>query len=154
MDNIFEKSLTEQNIDFNRYMTAPTIFNNVLWSCTAEGDTAYYQGLYSFWDTEEKVSDLKVIPKNHHLIDKYNGTREAETLKWFSNEYYGVQDLGGDSLQFNDLRYGSMSEREDDYVFYFILKENEEGILEVREPRERDIEEGMLDEFWERIKGK
>ena len=154
MDNIFEKSLTEQNIDFNRYMTAPTIFNNVLWSCTAEGDSVFYQGLYSFWDTEEKVTDLKVIPKNHHLIDKYAGTREAETLKWFSNEYYGVQDLGGDSLQFNDLRYGSMSQREDDYVFYFILKEDENGKLEVKEPRERDVEEGILDEFWERLKGK
>lgn len=154
MDNIFEKSLIEQNIDFNRYMTAPTILNNVLWSCTAEGDTAYYQGLYSFWDTEEKVTDLKVIPKNHHLLDKYAGTREAETLKWFSNEYYGIQELGGDSLQFNDLRYGSMSQKKDDYVFYFILSENEEGKLEVKEPTERDIEEGVLDEFWERIKGK
>lgn len=154
MDTIFEKSLTEQNIDFNRYMTAPTIFNNVLWSCTAEGDTAYYQGLYSFWDTEEKVTDLKVIPKNHHLLDKYAGTREAETLKWFSNEFYGIQDLGGDSLQFNDLRYGSMSQKEDDFVFYFILKENEEGKLEVKEPSERDVEEGVLGEFWERMKGK
>lgn len=154
MDNIFEKSLTEQNIEFSRYMTGPTILNNVLWSCTAEGDSVYYQGLYSFWDTEEKVSEFSVIPKNHELIEKYNGTREAETLKWFSNNYYSVQDMGGDSLKLNDLRYGSVSVKEDDFVFSFILKEDENGNLEVTQPRERDIDDGMLSDFWERIKGK
>lgn len=152
MDSIFEKSLQTENLEINRYMTAPTILNNVLWSCTAEADSVYYQGLYSFWDSEEKVKNLRVIPKNHHLLDRYEDTREAKTLKWFSNDYYSIQDLQ-DSLKFNDLRYGSMSVDKEDYVFYFIIKEDENGKPVVSQPRERDVEENQLDSFWERIKG-
>jgi len=110
--------------------------------------------LYSFWDTEEKVKELRIVPKNHHLIDKYDGTREAETLKWFSNNYYNVEQLGGDTLKLNDLRYGSMSVKENDFVFSFLLIEDKNGKLEVTQPTDRDVKDGMLSDFWERIKGK
>lgn len=153
MDSIFENTLRAEKISYTRYMTAPTILNNVLWTGTAETDSAYYQGLYSFWDTEEKVKDLKRYPKNHHLLEAYDGSRETRILKWFSNNYYNIQQLGGDTLKFNDLRYGTISTGEGDFVFFFHLCENEEGVLEVTQPRERDIEEGALEEFWKRIKG-
>lgn len=154
IDAIFERTLVTEQIDYKRYMAAPTILNNVLWSCTAEGDTAYYQGMYSFWDKEETVKDIRVIPKNHELLDKYRGTREVNTLTWFSNDYYNVEQQDDGSLRYNDLRYGSMTVEDNDFVFYFILKEDENGVLEVTQPRERDVKEGTLSAFWERIKGK
>lgn len=154
MDNIFEKSLTEQNIDFERYMTAPTILNNVLWSGTAETEDAFYTGLYSFWDTEPRITEFRKFEKNHELLAPFEGSRELRILKWFANDYYNVQRIDGSRVQLNDLRYGTMSIDKDDFVFYFHLHENSDGSIEVTQPRDRAVEEGAFAELWTRIKGR
>ena len=154
MDNVFEKSLVEQNIDFNRYMTSPTILNNVLWSGTAETEDAFYQGLYSFWDTEPRITEFRRFPKNHELLAPYDGSRETRILKWFSNDYYNVMQRADGKLQFNDLRYGTMTTGEDNFVFFFWLEEMPDGSLSVTQPDERDVGENVMNDLWMRIKGK
>ena len=89
---------------------------------------------------------------------------DVQTLTWFSNNYYAIHQKKDGTLQYNDLRFGTLnSEKYDpkDFVFHFILEEKE-GILKASE-RQRggapeEGEEGpqmsdLLGQLWERIKG-
>jgi len=156
IDKVFERSLEKQEIVYERYMTSPTIFNNVLYHCLAEGDTAFYSGLYSIFDEGEGITEMNVYPKRHHLLDGYQNDPSIETLKWFSGGYYNIIDLGGGKLQLNDLRYGALGEKaesEKDFVFRFILEEKN-GKIEAHQTREGNADERTFASLWERMKGK
>ena len=156
INQVFEKSLQAQGIEYDRYMTSPALFTNFLWSGTAEGEDAYYQALYSVFDKDPLIPKFRVFPKNHEMIEQYNDERAIKILKWFSNDYYSIMMRGDGKLQFNDLRFGTFKEddevREDDFIFRFILEEKD-GVLDAHEgPRDRG--DGIFKSLFERIKGK
>ena len=155
VNEVFENSLAEQGFEYQRYMTAPTIFNNVLWHCIAEGDSVYYQGLYSLMDAEPRLSMWNKFPKNHEWIDAYEDDRSIKTLKWFSNNYYSIIRREDGKLQLNDLRFGVFGEKavsENDYIFHFILEEKN-GKIEAHQSREQPEMEKAFGQLWQRIKG-
>ena len=156
VNRVFESSLQRDGITYERFMTSPTIFNNVLWQGVAEGDTAYYHGMYSILDSKPEVLSFSVIPKNHHLIDGHEDDRSIRILRWFSSGYYSILERSDGQLQLNDLRFGSMGEsfdRPEDFVFHFILEEKD-GVFIARESWEGDRgREGAFERLWERIKG-
>ena len=112
--------------------------------------------MYSLWDKEPKVSGMKAIPKNHHLLDQFGEDRNIEILKWFSDGYYNVEQLPDGRLKFNDLRYGTFGDSRDetaDFVFSFYIEETDKG-LKVSGNRERPDNAGQaFSDLWERIKG-
>ncbi|NNE29275.1 MAG: hypothetical protein HKN16_06545, partial [Saprospiraceae bacterium] len=157
--SIAEKALVEKGVEFNRFMVSPTILNNYLWNVVAEGDTAYYQTLYSVNDRPATLGKPRIFPKNHHLTEKYDGERPYEILKWFSNGYYSIMKRRDGLLQFNDMRFGTFGDvdgkDEDHYIFRFALREKD-GELEAFQPvdeGERDIRSAFL-ELLEGIKGR
>ena len=155
VNEVFENSLAEQGFEYQRYMTAPTIFNNVLWHCIAEGDSVYYQGLYSLMDQEPRLSVWNKFPKNHEWIDAYKDDRSIKILKWFSNDYYNIIRREDGNLQLNDLRFGIFGEKavsENDYIFHFILEE-ENGKIDAHQSREQPEMEEAFGQLWRRIKG-
>ena len=156
VDRVFESSLQRDGITYERFMTSPTIFNNVLWQGVAEGDTAYYHGMYSILDRKPAVLSFSVIPKNHHLIEGHEADRAIRILRWFSNGYFSILERPDGQIQLNDLRFGSMNQsfdRPEDFVFHFILEEKD-GELTAHEAweRERDTK-GAFSQLWERMKG-
>ncbi len=156
VDQVFEASLQRQGIAYERYMTSPTILNNLLWQGVAEGDSAYYHGMYSIFDARPEVAHFTAIPKNHHLMDRLPPSRDVEVLQWFSDGYYSVLPKGDTALQYNDLRFGSLNnsfERPEDFVFHFILTE-ENGTVRAQQSRERPKGAGdALGRLWERMMG-
>ncbi|MCB0589228.1 MAG: hypothetical protein KDD06_28335, partial [Phaeodactylibacter sp.] len=156
VNQVFERSLQRDGITYERFMTSPTIFNNVLWQGVAEGDTAYYQGMYSILDSKPEVLNFTVIPKNHYLIRGHEEDRSIRILRWFSNDYYSILRRPDGQLQFNDLRFGSIGQsfdRPEDFVFHFLLEEKN-GVFIARESWERDRDMGAaFSQLWERIKG-
>ncbi|MCB0589211.1 MAG: metal-dependent hydrolase [Phaeodactylibacter sp.] len=156
VNQVFERSLQRDGITYERFMTSPTIFNNVLWQGVAEGDTAYYQGMYSILDSKPEVLNFTAIPKNHYLIRGHEEDRSIRILRWFSNDYYSILRRPDGQLQFNDLRFGSIGQsfdRPEDFVFHFLLEEKD-GEFTARESWERDRDtEAMFSQLWERIKG-
>lgn len=156
VNDVFESSLRERGIAYERYMTAPTILNNVLWQGIAETDSSYYYALYSLFDDDPRVDSFEVIPKNHHLMYPYRDERAYRILRWFSNGYYSIVLLPDGRLQFNDLRFGTIRRSDTDdenYVFKFIL-EKRDGRLEAfqEEASRRDLD-GAFEYLWERAKG-
>jgi inner membrane protein len=157
VDKIFENSLEKEKIEYSRYTSTPTIFNNFLWHCLAEGEDEYYTGMYSFFDSEPLVKDLVSIPKNHELVDQWQGDEALEVLKWFSKDYFAIMTLKDGSLQYNDLRYSTVTgswDSPEDYIFNFKLQEKE-GKLDVS--THRGSEDGNVREAFtnllDRIKG-
>ncbi len=156
VNSVFEQQLVKQNIDYNRFIVGPTIFNNVLWNATVETDSVYYQGQYSLFD----INDIQFNPieKNHNYIDDSSVDRTIEILKWFTSEYYNIIERKDRKLQFNDLRYGTFKGKgdgENDYIFRFVLDKREDGyFVEVAKggPEEGD-EKQMISQLWHRIKG-
>lgn len=156
VDHIFEKSLHEHGIAYHRMMTMPTIFNNILWQGVAEGDTAYYRGMYSLLDKQPRVLEFDTIPKGHKLLAGHEEDRAMKIISWFSDGYYNVLRRKDGALQINDLRFGGISDKlrsESDYVFKFIVEEKP-GAWDAHESREQPPDFGKAwREFWQRVRG-
>jgi len=155
VQEIFEHEFKAQNIEVTRMMTSPTIFNNILWSCTAEANDAYYVGLYSFYDTVPVK--FSKIEKQHTLIQNIDSDPTITTLRWFSDNYFCIDIVDG-NLLFNDLRFGAYFDKEGnntDYIFSFLLEE-EDGKYELVETiigPPKDQEQEYIDNFFARIWG-
>ena len=158
INRVFSESLGTQGIAYDRFMTNPTILNNVLWYGAADTDSVYYVGLYSLFDKDKKIDFIKVR-KNEELLDAKSDDHTVQTLKWFSDGYYNVIIRKDGLPQMNDLRYGSMnleSMDENDYIFRFPLQLDENGYYSIKDaeggPPEGDERE-MMKSLFERIKG-
>lgn len=158
-NSVFEDTLQQQGVEYSRYMTGPTILNNVLWyACADTGDT-YTYGLYSFLD-EDPTFKLETIPKNHTVLNAHPDDRILNILKWFTNGYYNVMTRRDGRLQINDLRYGTLrlgKPTEDDFVFRFPVDPDSNGYYILKEagqgpPAERRNAK-TFSELWGRIKG-
>ena len=78
VDSVWEKSLEEANIEYNRFSSQPTLLNNFLWYSVTETDSDYKLAYYSIFD--ETVPTFVSLPKNHDAVDtiiliskSYNG---------------------------------------------------------------------------------
>ncbi len=61
VNTLFKEKLSEQRIDYQRIYTNPSIFNNIVWYGLAEGDTAYYFGMYGFNDPVKKFGRISTV---------------------------------------------------------------------------------------------
>jgi inner membrane protein len=160
VNTIFENSLSKQQITASRYMTTPTILNNVLWSGIAETDSAYYYGMYSFFDSEKNFK-LKRIGKNR--AEFQTGLENDPTLKklrWFSDDYFVLERKNTYTLQYFDLRFGTFRMRPsdpDEFVFKFNITENPAGTYRLIDqgarPRDADFSEAFA-ALWDRMMGR
>lgn len=157
VNQVFEASLKSNGFAYERYMTAPTIFNNILWQGVAEGDTAYYHGFYSLLDDTTAVLEFNTFPKRHELLAGHEEDRAVKVLTWFSNGYYSLIPKEDGRLQYNDLRYGIMKdkyEKPTDFVFRFYLEEGPGGELEARQTREgAEMDGEAFRRFFRRVGG-
>jgi len=158
VNKVMEHTLADQNIKYNRYMTGPTILNNLLWSATAETDSSFYTGLYSFYDKEHKFK-LFEVPKNYNLLQPKTDDKVVNTLKWFSKDYYSVLRRNDGRLQINDMRYGTFrgeSAGENDYIFKFVIEKDSTGYYQMENAvggPKRGNEKELFRDLYKRIKG-
>lgn len=159
VNTILEKSLDQQNINYNRYITSPTILNNILWNGTVDTDTSFWLGQYSLWDKEE-IFKLQQVDKNYHLLrPNYKEDKTMQVLEWFSKDYCAVLANEDGRLQVNDLRYGQFDMKagntDDNYIFRFILDETVEGyeLGKANGGPPPGSEKEMFPRLWNRIKG-
>ena len=155
VNTAFEDAFEEQGIAVDRFVSNVAIFNNLLWSCTAETDSFYYVAQYSIFD--EVPIQFNRLEKNHHLLKDIDSDYTVNILRWFSNQYFTVIPMG-DQLQFNDLRFGTFSGKgqgADDFIFKFLLTYEEETgyVMEEAfggppEGKEEEIMARMFERMW------
>lgn len=159
-NTIFENSLSKEQITASRYMTTPTILNNVLWSGIAETDSAYYYGMYSFFD-EDKIFKLNKIDKNRAEFQSgLENDATLKTLRWFSDDYFVLKRKNTDTIEYFDLRFGTFRMKAsdpDEFVFKFNITENPTGkynlIDQGARPRDADFSEAFA-ALWDRMMGR
>lgn len=159
VNTIFESSLMRENITYTRYMTTPTILNNILWSGIAESDSAYYFGQYSFFDKEKRFRLNRVAKTEDSLHTALHADPAIQKLIWFSDGYYFFKPTGVDSMGFYDLRFGTFKMKKSDpeeYVFKFNMEKKPDGTYFLKDQGDRPRDANFSQAFaalWERIKG-
>ena len=90
-------------------------------------------------------------------MDVYKEDTDIQILQWFSDGYYTVTPMNGDTLQIGDLRYGTTKERPaqpEDYVFKFTIVPDGQGGVNAFETRDFEDRSGVFSDLWNRVKGK
>ena len=149
---VFKNALSEQEIVYNRYKTAPLPLSNFLWMGLAETDSGYYMALYSNFD-EQIPTDFEFIPRNEQLLEDIEENKALQKLINFSKGYYHVnKDENG--LYLADLRFGKMGiGKNAAFVFkFYITTENGEVIIE-QSQESRSIEKNAFSNYLHRIIG-
>jgi inner membrane protein len=156
----WRETLAQKGIKYNRIYTNPSIFNNIVWTSLAETDSAYYWSLYGFNDKKPGHNKISRIPKDQELIKTIPETDRANYfLKWFSDGYYNIKPYNGDTMQFNDLRFGLMGDTllGNNYSFPLLVYKNEKGEWDVF-PNNRNANgvkanKAAFGTLWDRVKG-
>ncbi|MCK8481171.1 metal-dependent hydrolase [Psychroserpens algicola] len=152
IDNVFQQSLAEKGISYDRFSVQPSILNNILWYGIAETEANYHIAFYSLFDTADTFSEWKTLPKERALTSETY--QDIKDLAWFSNGYYSVEKLDKNDYIYKDLRYPLVKNKED-YVSVFNLKLFKiDNRLDMRpfEPQIDDFSDTMST-LWERLKG-
>ena len=154
VSRIFQDQMQLQGIEFIRYETKPAPLQNILWSVTAEAEDGFYIGYYSHLDSEPDTP-YYYFPKNHDLLQRVLYAENVQRLVRVTDQYFTVENKG-DSLLFNDLRFGQNNgwyNSEGNFIFsYFIIKDGNEVLVKKQE-NSFDNAGASLKKLWERIKG-
>ncbi len=151
----FSKQLAKNNIQYNTLSTSPTIFNCALWSGMASTDSAITFGEYSIFQKEKTIDFISF--KRHLELEKNFESYELNTLKWFSQGHYLLEQKDSNTLNFYITKWGRMNMDEKEinktFRFYYELKKtgNTYGVKAIR-PAFKDGEFSMaLNQLWQRI---
>jgi len=158
VNEAFKTGLAAEGLGYAKYITTPTIANNLLWNCVAKDEDYFYTGFYSVFDKEAVVKDILKIPINASIIAGYEEEEAIRTLQWFSDGYNSYIPLNGGGIKVNDLRFGRFTmdkENTDNFVFSFDLKENSDGELEMTNSAggPPDNPDGWVKDLWARMMG-
>ena len=156
VDNIFDKAIAHRQLEVSRCQCSPTILNNILWSCVAEGPDRFYVGRYSLFDSDPNFHYLSEIPKQDSVHAMLASHEDYQTLLWFSKNYL-VAFPTDTAIYLSDVRYGGMTDTirgPKDLVFNFKVKKEDGRFVftETREPPEGNFGQ-LLKDFYTRIKG-
>ena len=123
VDEAVKASLSRQQIAFDTYFTSPTPFNTLLWFAVASNDSGSYVGYRSVFDSHNHI-DYQFFPRQDSLLQLAPDQDEVKRLIRFSQGYYTVE-IRGDTLIFNDLRFGQMigwQKPRAGFVFHYYLR--------------------------------
>jgi inner membrane protein len=160
VNQAFRESLQSKSITYSRFYTNPSILNNIAWYGVAEGDTAYYYGMYSFNDRIPAFKRISTIPKNRALMQQLpENDRAHHFIRWFSDGYYNAIPYKGDTLQVNDLRFGLLGDSliKNNYVFPFLVFKTEQGVWDAiqhnKNPESVKQTKSAFNNLWQKVKG-
>jgi inner membrane protein len=124
----FEKSLQDQQVEYQQMMTTPTPFNSLLWYCCADTGEDVWVGYCSLLDPPQHEITWRRVSKNRNLFPGFGEGPAGQRLLWFSRGYYRLLTIDGKPA-FADLRFGRLKSwfgtadaDGTDYVFLFLLK--------------------------------
>lgn len=140
-----------------KMISVPTIFNNLLWYGIAKENHQYYCQYYSILDKNPENNTIYKFADGKELLGADSAHHIVKTLDWFGDGYTSVLNRNGDTLQWNDLRFGSLSfkfEKPEDFVFHFDLIKSPKGLQFASNRKRPPLENDQMVKFWMRAFGK
>jgi inner membrane protein len=144
----------KQGIAYARMMTTPVALNNWLWWVVLEDSSGFHTGYRSVFDREPQL-DLQFFPRNESLLDQVDDHEELQLLKRFSQGYYTAEKRG-DTLVFNDLRFGQIigwMDPQEEFVFHYFLEHQNDNDLVVQRGRFARWDKQAFGALLRRIRG-
>ena len=121
------------------HFETPTALNNLLWYVVVNDGKTYRHGYYSMFDTHAPTL-FDCTSKNENLLQPYLGNSDVRQLQQFSQNWYTVDSLSPQHLQFSDLRFGQMittTACDAGFVFKFdIIASNKDTVVKQAEFKE------------------
>ena len=136
IDTDVRRSFAIQKIPHARYFTTPSPLNNWLWFVVAEADSGFNVGFRSVFD-KSPTTEFRFFPRNEELLQPLKGHEDLQHLIRFSKGYY-TAEYWGDTLVFNDLRFGQIIGWQDPgekFVFHFFIRQPAANRLVVQRGR-------------------
>jgi len=127
--------LQRQQLTFRRFISTPTPLNGLLWFVVAEDSGGFYTGYRSVFD--HGPMHFRFQSRNAGLLEPWRKDEDLHCLVRFSQGFYTVEKWG-DTLVFNDLRFGEMRGWEDPkarFVFHYFIQYPERNRLVVQRGR-------------------
>jgi len=157
VENVMHANLNEDGIHAEKMISVPTIFNNLLWYGIAKENHQYYCQYYSILDKNPSENPIYQFADGKELLEADSAHHIVKTLDWFGDGYTSVLQRNGDTLQWNDLRFGSLSfkfEKPEDFVFHFDLIKSPKGLQFASNRKRPPLENDQMVKFWMRAFGK
>lgn len=149
-------SMERQHIRYTDFSTRPTPFNCILWAVNVDMGDHFLMGYHSLLDRKPEVEFVRIDKEVEHF-GVWAQHEKVLRLEELSDHNYAVR-LRGDTILFNDLRFGQMGEPAPDkpFVFaYLLIPDNGDLRVELIPPERAqgaDIPT-LMKELWTRIKG-
>ena len=130
IDHQARADLAAQHHPYTRYFSTPTPMNCFLWYIVAEDSGGFYTGYRSVFD--HQPTQFRFQPRGRRLLKPFLEHSDVHYLLRFSQGFYTVEEWG-DTVVFNDLRFGEMKGWEDPkarFVFhYYLQRPGENGVV-------------------------
>lgn len=139
----FENSLNKQRIAFQELSTKPAPFNTILWSANVKTENQFLIGYYSLLDQNNDIL-FTGFDKNYHLANQIRQEDKFKRLEKLTQGWYTLEQFG-DTIRFNDLRFGQdgIDADANQFIFcYDLYYQNNELIVE---ERPREFNGGMME---------
>ncbi len=154
VESDIKKIAAKQGIQYQRHFTTPSPFNTWLWFFVMENKDGYTTGYRSVFDHSDSLM-VSWHPRNEYLLDSINDHTEVQHLKKFSQGYYTVEKQG-DTLKFNDLRFGQeigWYDPHQPFAFHYYLTHPNDNNLVVQRGRFAQWNRKTIVSFLNRVKG-
>ena len=158
------RALEADGVRPTRVLTAAAPLTTVLWRSVAEVETdsgtVYLTGLRSLFDDGPAMT-FRATEARENLLAPYAGSRQAETLRWFSRGWLRVRPdtTGAGGVVASDLRFGradgDLGPGEAPYLFTWRLAREPGGGVALEQAEfEADLGGGLLGDLWGRALGR
>ena len=149
VQGIVRDELARQGIEHRQIITLASPFNTILWRSLVMTPGGYAEGWYSLLDSERNI-EFTLHDSNQQLVTGLETHWPVTRLQWFTKGFYRVA-REGQSVVMTDLRMGAESY----YVFRFKVGTvgNPHSKPTPSEQLETVLEDGVIGELWQRLKG-
>lgn len=148
-------ALREQHIPYKRLLTTPTPLNTWLWYIVVQDETGFHTTYRSVADEPFEKMNFVYFPQQEELVAPLKTQPEVHQLKHFSQGYFTVEQMG-DTLIFNDLRFGQIAGWDDPkakFVFHYYLNYPDANLLVIQRGRFSNWNRETFSSMVRRIKG-
>ncbi|MBN8851098.1 MAG: hypothetical protein BGO55_28635 [Sphingobacteriales bacterium 50-39] len=155
IDKWATEALHSQRIQYDRYFTTPTPLNNWLWYIVAEDSAGFHAGYLSLLGHTRSVQ-WSYFPRNDSLLNTLRSREDVRELVRFSQRFYTIEQWG-DTLVFNDLRFGQIRGWEDGkarFVFHYFLHQPGENEIILQRGRLAGWDRRAFRIFLQKIEGR
>jgi inner membrane protein len=130
------ENIQTQGLSATNYFSTPTPLNNWLWYIVVNTEQGSYVGYRSVFDSRQQIA-FEFFKRSDELLKPVSDHEDLQHLRRFSQGYYTAEQWG-DTLVFNDLRFGQMigwKNRRGKFVFHYYLSHPDDNHLVVQRGR-------------------